>query len=158
MVGRASGVVVLVVAAAALAGAAAPRASAPSAPDPGPFVKRLVVEMVRDDYAHAWLTLHPAHKAVAPRWEYLYCELKSPIPGEIQSLEIVKVADEPFFVAGVGRVWGKSVTFRVVLRGLGPITHTSHVVAVNGSWRWILTPGRYRLYRNDGCGGNGLTV
>jgi len=158
MVGRASGFVVLAVVAAALAGAAAPRASAPSAPDPTPFVKRLVVQMVHDDYAHAWLTLHPAHKTVAARWEYLYCELKSPIPGEIQSLEIVRIVDEPFLVSGVGRVRGKSVTFRLVLRGLGPITHTSHVVAVHGSWRWILTPGRYRLYRSDGCGGNGLSA
>ena len=148
----------LLVVAAALAGAAAPRASAPSTPDAGAFVERLVVQMVRDDYAHAWLTLHPAHKAVAARWEYLYCELKSPIPGEIQSLDVVRVVDGPFFVSGVGRVQGKSVTFRVVLRGLGPITHTSHVVAVHGSWRWILTPDRYGLYRTDGCGGNGLSA
>jgi hypothetical protein len=158
MVRRASGVVVLVVAAAALAGAAAPRASAPSSPDPGPFVQRLVVQMVRDDYAHAWLTLHPAHKAVAARWEYLYCELKSPIPGDIQSLDIIRVVDRPFFVTGVGTVRGKAVTFRVVLRGIGPITHTSHVVPMHGSWRWILTPGRYRLYRADDCGGNGLSA
>ena len=148
----------LAVAAAALAGAAAPRASAPSAPDPAPFVKRLVAQMVRDDYAHAWLTLHPAHKAVAARWEYLYCELKSPIPGQIESLDVVRVVDEPFHVAGVGRVWGRSVTFRVVLRGLGPIVHTSHVVPVHGSWRWILTPERYELYRTNACGGNGLSV
>ena len=148
----------LLVAAAALAGATAPRASAPSAPDPAPFVKRLVVQMVHDDYAHAWLTLHPAHKAVAARWEYLYCELKSPIPGEIASLDIERVVDEPFFVPGVGRVWGKSVTFTVVLRGLGPITHTSHVVPMHGGWRWILTPARYRLYETNSCGGNGLSI
>src|SRR5215218_5966152 len=158
MVGRASGVVVLVVVAAALAGATAPRASEPSAPDAAAFVERLVVQMVRDDYAHAWLTLHPAHKAVAARWEYLFCELKSPIPGEIQSLDIVRIVNGPFFVPGVGNVQGKSVTFRVVLRGIGSITHTSHVVEVNGSWRWILTADRYRLYRTDGCGGNGLTA
>jgi hypothetical protein len=156
MFGRLTGVVALLAVAGALAGAAAPRASAPAAPDASAFVKRLVVQMVRDDYARAWLTLHPAHKAVAPRWEYLYCELKSPVPGEIQSLDVIRIVDVAFRVPGVGPVRGKSVTFRLVLRGLGTIEHTSHIVAVHGGWRWILTPERYQLYRADGCGGNGL--
>jgi hypothetical protein len=156
MIGRLAGVVALLAIAGALAGAAAPRASAPAAPDANAFVKRLVVQMVRDDYARAWLTLHPAHKAVAARWEYLYCELKSPIPGRIQSLDVVSVLDGSFPVAGIGAVRGKSVTFRLVLRGLGTIEHTSHIVSVHGGWRWILTPERFGLYRADGCGGNGL--
>jgi len=158
MVVRAAGVAALLVAAGALAGAAAPRASAPAAPDPGAFVKRLVVQMVRDDYARAWLTLYPAHKAVASRWEYLYCELKSPIPGSIESLDVVREVDEPVAVPGVGRVRGTSVTFRLVLRGLGTVEHTSHIVSVHGGWRWILTAERYQLYRSNGCGGNGLTA
>ena len=156
MVGRIAGVVALIAVATALAGAAAPRAAAPDSPDARAFVKRLVAQMVRDDYARAWLTLHPANKAVAPRWEYLYCELKSPIPGDIQSLDVTRVMDASFTVPGVGTVRGKSVTFRLVLRGLGTIRHTSHIVAVDGGWRWILTPERYQLYRTDSCGGNGL--
>jgi hypothetical protein len=156
MIGRLAGVVALLAVAGALAGAAAPRASAPAAPDAQAFVKRLVVQMVRDDYARAWLTLHPAHKAVAPRWEYLYCELKSPIPGQIQSLDVIRVVDGTFSVPGVGSLRGKLVTFRLVLRGLGTIEHTSHIVSVHGGWRWILTPERYQLYRANGCGGSGL--
>ena len=162
MVRRVFGITAVLVVAGALAVAAAPRASGPpsaaSPSDPGPFVKRLVVQMVHDDYARAWLTLYSAHKAVAPRWEYLYCELKSPIPGRIESLAIVRETSARFSVAGVGPVRGRAVTFRLVLRGLGEITHTSHVVAVQGGWRWILTPDRYRLYAADGCGGNGLSA
>ena len=159
MLRRATGVVALIVAAATLAGAAAaPQAAAPATPSPAPFVKKLVTQMVRDDYARAWLTLYPVHKRVAARWEYLYCELKTPIPGDIQSLDVVRVTNGRFFVAGAGRIQGKAVTFRLVLRGLGTIEHTSHVVRVHGGWRWILTPDRYRLYRTDGCGGNGLSA
>ena len=156
MLGRLAGVVALFAVAGALAGAAAPRAFAPAAPDASAFVERLVVQMVRDDYARAWLTLYPAHKVVAPRWEYLYCELKSPVPGRIQSLDVIRVVDGAFAVPGVGSVGGKSVTFRLVLRGLGTIEHTSHIVSVRGGWRWILTPERYQLYRSDACGGSGL--
>jgi hypothetical protein len=139
---------------AALGGMTAPRAAAPVRPDAGAFVERLVVQIVRDDYARAWLTLHPAHKAVAPRWQYVQCERRSPVPGAIASLRIVGSRNERVLVAGVGRVPGRAVTFRLVLRdpayGSVTVTHTAHVVAVNGRWRWILTPERYALYR-AGC-------
>jgi hypothetical protein len=107
------------VAAAAVSAVAAPRAGAPTRPDPGAFVERLVVQMVRDDYAHAWLALHPAHQAVAGRWEYAFCELRTPIPGHIASLRVVQVADAITSVPGVGRVPAKAVTFRLVLRARG---------------------------------------
>ena len=29
--------------------------------------------------------------------------------------------------------------------------HTFHLAAVHGRWAWLLSPSRYRLYR-DGCG------
>jgi hypothetical protein len=85
MKGRLGSAVAVAVLSAALSGAAAPRAAAPARPDPGAFVERLVVQIVRDDYARACLTLHPAHKAVARRWTYVDCELLSPIPGDIVS-------------------------------------------------------------------------
>lgn len=135
-------------------------AERPALGDPGGFVERLIVQIVRDDYARAWLTLHPAHKAVARRWTYVDCELLSPIPGDIVSLKIVGVTGKRVLVAGAGRLPAKAVTFELVLREPAldenvVVTHTSHVVEVRGSWRWILTPERYGLYRAGTCAGNG---
>lgn len=144
-------------AAVALAGRDGEPAQAAVLGDPGTFVKGLIVQVVRDDYARAWLTLHPAHKAVAPRWAYVDCELLSPVPGDIASLEIVRVADRHARVAGAGLLPAKAVTFRLVLHEPAldedvVVTHTSHVVAVRGHWRWVLTPERYELYRARACG------
>jgi hypothetical protein len=129
-----------------------PAAGAPAQSDPRALVKQLVVQMVRDDYARAWLTLHPAHKAVAGRWEYADCEIMTPIPGRITSLRVTGVTDRRVDLPGVGRVAGKAIAFRLVLNDL-VITHTANVVAVDGEWRWILTPERYELYRANGCAG-----
>lgn len=129
----------------------------PTRPDPAAFVERLVVQIVRDDYARAWLTLHPAHKAAAPRWTYVDCELMSPIPGRIDSLRILRIQDQLHFVPGLGRRQVTAVTFRLVLSGIGrvEITHTSNLVEVDGRWRWMLTPERFELYRAGACAGAG---
>ena len=140
------------------AGGGSEPARAASLGDPGAFVKRLIVQVVRDDYARAWLTLHPAHKTVAPRWAYVDCELQTPVPGDIVSVKIVHVAGTHTLIAGVGRVPMRAVTFRLVLRQPAldetvTVTHTSHVAVVGGHWRWILTPERYELYRTGACAG-----
>lgn len=127
-----------------------------AAGDPGAFVKRVISQIVRDDYARAWLTLHPAHKAIAPRWTYVVCELLSPVAGEIVSLEVVRVDDRRISVAGAGRLPAKGVTFRLVLKEPAldetvEVWHTSHLVAVRGRWRWILSPDRYEYYLSGGC-------
>jgi len=147
---------------AALTGAGAvtvavPAAQRPAPGDPGAFVKRVISQIVSDDYARAWLTLHPAHKAVAPRWTYVVCELLSPVEGDIVSLEVVRVADRHIRVAGAGRLPAKGVTFRLVLNQpeldeTVEVWHTSHLVRVRGRWRWILTPERYEYYLAGACG------
>jgi hypothetical protein len=154
---RRIGALLAAVAAAGAVTLAAPAAQQPAPGDPGVFVKRVISQIVGDDYARAWLTLHPAHKAVAPRWTYVVCELLSPVAGDIVSLEVVRVADRRVRVAGAGRLPAKGVTFRLVLneRALDEtieVWHTSHLVAVRGRWRWILTPERYEYYLAGGCG------
>lgn len=145
----------------ALAGHGAERAAARPLGDPGVFVKRLVVQMAKDDYAHAWQTLHPAHKRVASRWEYVDCELGTPIPGRLVSVDVLRVFDKPVLVPGLWRVVdSKAVTFRLTiretsLRRTARVTHTGHAVPVNGRWRWILPPDRFEVYRSNLCLGEG---
>lgn len=145
----------------AVAGHGSGRAAGRPLGDPGAFVKKLVVQIVRDDYAHAWQTLHPAHQRVASKWEYVDCELGSPIPGQLVSVKIVRVFDERVFVPGLSRVVeSKAVTFRLTIKApaLGATsraTHTGHAVPVDGRWRWILPPDRFEVYRSNLCLGAG---
>lgn len=132
--------------------------------DPGVFVKQLVVQMARDDYARAWETLHPAHKRVASRWEYVDCELGAPIPGRLVSVKVIRVFDSPILVPGLERVLeSKAVTFALTIKVPGVrqatrVTHTGHVLKVNGRWRWVLPPDRFELYQLNLCLGEGPTA
>jgi hypothetical protein len=134
--------------------------AAPRAPsgDPALFLRGVVAQLVRNDYASAWRTLHPEHQRVAPLEEYVACESLSPVPGQLESIRVLRVRTARLQVtADTPPVLSKAVTLRLTLLepSLGErvvLTHTVHAVAVDGRWSWVLPPQRYELYRSDGCG------
>ena len=125
--------------------------------DPVVFLKGVITQLVRNDYEHAYLTLHPAQQHVVSRQDYVRCENQTPIIGHLDSATVVRAFDDLVLVPGGDPhpVVSKVVTFRLRLtqQGLGTITlaHTVHAVAIGGRWTWILTPHRYGLYRAGGC-------
>jgi hypothetical protein len=125
--------------------------------DPVVFLKGVVAQIVHNDYADAWSTLHPAQQRVVSRRDYVRCELQTKIIGHLDSLTLVRAFDDFVLVAGGGvrPVKSRVATFRLRLSepGVGVITftHSVHAVAVGGHWKWILTPHRYELYRLGGC-------
>jgi hypothetical protein len=136
---------------------AAPASASPPQ-HPVPFLKGVVTALVANDYATAWLSLHPAHQAVAPEAEYVACEALSPIGGRLRSLVATKTQHKLVTVAGLEQpVPGVVVTFR--LRLVDPSTGASVTFALNtatvkvgGRWVWMLPRTRYQLYQNDACG------
>jgi hypothetical protein len=137
---------------------AADRERPAAASTPGDFMRRLVTAIAAERYGAVWPLLHPAHRRVARRPEYLACEASSPIPGHAVAVEILRIVREPVAVAGVpGRVPGATVTFRVSLRVAGVsepvrVTHTGHLVRLgDGGWRFVLPRHRHALYGRDGC-------
>ena len=125
--------------------------------DPVQFLRGVVAQIVGNDYADAWQTLHPAQQRVVSKRDYVRCELQTKIVGHLDSLTLVRAFDDFVLVAGGGvrPVKSKVATFRLRLSepGVGVITftHSVHAIAVGGHWRWILTPHRYELYRLGGC-------
>ena len=122
--------------------------------DPGAFMTNLYEEIAGNDYATAWLTLHPAQQRVATRNAYVSCESQSPIPGKLSSVTIVNVSDEDVEVAGQGTSPGKAVRVKLAISGLGDpivLTHTGHAVAVDDHWTWILPPERFAEYKAGRC-------
>jgi hypothetical protein len=144
---------------AAGAGAVAVGTAATAAPQPGAaaFIKTIVREIVRNDYTHAWLSLHPAQQRLVPQDDYVRCELQSPVTGRLVWIRTVRVVAARFAVGGLaGRVAGKAVTVRIKLiddsSGASVIvTHTAHAVPVAGRWRWILPANRIGLYTSGAC-------
>jgi hypothetical protein len=125
--------------------------------DPAGFLTTVVEQIAGNDYADAWLSLHPAQKLVAHRDAYIACESQSPIPGKLASVSVLGVADEQVRVAGEGTTAGKAVRLKLSIGGLGGapvvVTHTSHAVAVAGHWTWILPPERFAEYEAGRCPG-----
>ena len=134
-------------------------ATASAAPKRGAadFIKRIVRQLVSNDYEHAWLSLHPAQQRLVPQEDYVRCELQTPIAARLVWIKAVRVASQRFAVDGVaGRVAGKAVTLRIKLADDSSgaeaiVTHTAHAVPVGGRWRWILPAGRISLYSSTAC-------
>jgi hypothetical protein len=124
--------------------------------DPADFMSTLYGQIARNDYADAWLTLHPVQQRVASKTAYVTCESQSPIPGKLAALKILGVSDERVSVAGQpGTVAGKAVRVRLSIAQAGSdpvvLVHTGHAVAVGGHWTWILPAERFAEYRAGRC-------
>lgn len=126
-------------------------------PPAATFIKGVVRQIVQNDYAHAWLSLHPAQQQLVPQDEYVRCEEQSPVAGRLVWIKVVRVVDARFAVGGVkGRVAGKAVTLRLklvddVAGDSVVVTHTAHAVWVGGRWRWILPAARIGIYGSSTC-------
>jgi hypothetical protein len=132
-------------------------ASATPTGDPVSFLRGVVSGIAANEYERIWPTLHPAQQRVATRDLYVRCEKLSPIPGKLDSIRVVRAVDRRIAIAGVegGTVESKAVTFEVRLvnaqRSTSVVVTTTHAVAVDGHWRWILTPRRFAIYRSGTC-------
>jgi len=125
--------------------------------DPVVFLRGIVTRIADNDYDRIWPSLHPAQRRVATRTVYVNCEALTPIPGHLDWIRLVRSKDEQINVRGDrGIVPSKAVTFRLklsepVLDESVIVTQTVHAVAVDGRWRWILSPKRFGIYRSRSC-------
>jgi hypothetical protein len=126
--------------------------------DPATFVVGIVGHVVSDDYESVWPSLYSPHQKVAPRDEYVSCELRTPVGWRLRAAHVLRVVERIRRIPGENEP--KPVTLvklrlRISNAGLhaeGDFTHTFTAVADRDRWTWILTPARYRLYRDDACG------
>lgn len=123
----------------------------------GPFLLASIRDKVDGRWDAAWRSLYPFHRLAVSKIVFIRCELATPFSAPLQSMRIVHVRRSLVQVPGLARpVAGVAVTVHVELTWYGPrdpitITPTFHLVPVRGHWTWLLSPERYRLYRNEGC-------
>ena len=125
--------------------------------DPATFVKRVLASIVEDKYGRAWKTLHPAHQQVALFREYVVCENRTRLDGELRAADAVRVQETLIPMPGEPeRVPATAVTLRVTIYqpaidSAETFTQTFNAVASGSRWTWILTPARYESYSTDTC-------
>jgi hypothetical protein len=127
--------------------------SASGAPkdDPKKAALKVLDQIVHNRYTEAWDDLHPTDQAVAPRDEYVTCESRSPVVSIPRSVRAVGVKDESIGLGDGSFVPSKAVALRLGFAGGLVVTHTVHLVASHGSWKWILPSWRFRDYKADHC-------
>jgi hypothetical protein len=120
-------------------------------------MKEAVNQRVLGQNGRVWETLHPFHQKAASRAEYVDCESGDSFPGEVKNIEVVDQYDEPLRIPGqTTDTPSKAVTLRITYTVSGfdkpqVDTSTAHTVAVDGEWRWLLTPEDYRAYKANRC-------
>ena len=136
---------------------AAARVTAPRE-NPAVFATRIVQLIAENRYADAWTSLYPAHQQVAPRKVYVGCELRSPIPGHLASVHVLRIYDTPAALGGGRFAPSKAVVMRIEISAgealAAPpvvVNNTVHAVPVHGRWRWILPAWRLEEYRAGHC-------
>jgi hypothetical protein len=160
LVGSAAAFVLAVAASAVILTLALPASghAGPPRGDPATFVIRVVDLVVSDDYEDAWQSLYPAHQRVAPRDEYVTCELRTPVGWKLRSAKVLKVAERARLLPGETKPKQVTlVTLRLVignqaLHTVGGFTHTFTAVPDGARWTWVLTQARYGVYHDDSCG------
>lgn len=120
--------------------------------DPGAFAVNVVQLIVGNSYTRAWQDLNAKDKAVAPLDEYVSCERRSPVLAAPTSMKVVGVSDESVGLGDGTFVPSTAVKVRMVFPGAGNVlTHTVHLVAEHGHWKWMFPSWRFRDYKADRC-------
>ena len=119
--------------------------------DPGVFATQVVQQIVHNQYSHVWADMHPVDQKVAPFAEYISCENRSPVIALPRTVKVVRVNDESVGLGDGSFVDSKAVHVRLGFAGGFKVTHTVHVVASHGKWKWILPSWRFRDYKADRC-------
>jgi len=124
------------------AGAAGGR-SAVRAPveTPGAFIKRILKEEIHGQWAQQWRELHPGHRALITRAQYVACSrgMGTDFATGKEVFRVLGVRDEPIHVRGVPQRTSKVVTimFREPSKPSG-LTYHLHAVVSGDRWAWIL--------------------
>lgn len=119
--------------------------------DPAKFAVSVVDQIVHNRYSKVWDDLHPKDQAVAPFGEYVACETRNPVITAPRTVKVKSVNDESVGLGDGTFVKSKAVDVRLGFAGGFHVTHTVHVVASHGKWKYILPSWRFRDYKADTC-------
>lgn len=119
---------------------------------PGDVMKDLLRYQSLGQYGRAWESLHPAHQKIASRSVYDGCAREVGASSGEVDVKVVEVYDDPIDIPAIPEKTSKAVTYRIRLIGTDAAqTDTSHLVDVDGQWRWVLAPQDVPYYKRGEC-------
>ena len=124
--------------------------------DPGTFAVTLLRQLDRGQSGSAWDELHPLHQQAVARARYVRCERTDPISGDVTSIDVVGVKQEPALVPGRdGEETSTAVELRYRLKLPATAARSNdlvvHLFPVDGRWAWVIGSSDYAAYAAGRC-------
>jgi hypothetical protein len=117
----------------------------------GEFLQQVTAEHLRGEYSETWDELHPAHQELITQLQLVYCGEREPDLAEDTTVRVLSVRPVTIRLPRVPERDAQAV--RIELRDEQDIVdrYTSHVVQVDGEWRWVLSRPFLRALEKGNC-------
>jgi hypothetical protein len=106
-------------------------------------------------FGQAYSTLHPAYKATVSRSQFSDCAASTIPVGQLDSIEVLDVFDDPIRIPGKGEQQAKAVRVRITSNDGTSVTFVSHEVKTGARWSWVLNDAAIKAYEAGRCPGSG---
>ena len=104
-------------------------------------------------FGEAYDTLHPAFKKIVSRSRFTDCASSTIPVGQLDSIEVLDVFDDPIQIPGAGEQKAKAVRLRLTSTGGKTVTFVNHEVKVGNQWDWVLNDAAVTAYQASRCPG-----
>jgi len=119
---------------------------------PGRAQTRLLEDIFTGQLDAAYATLHPAYQHLVSRQRFVSCARATSL-GNLDSIKVLEVYDDPVDIPGSGRVPAKAVRVQLTSSSRKLRPFVNHEVKVGSSWRWVLNRKAVKAYRAGRCPG-----
>ena len=114
---------------------------------------RYLEDLYNGRFGPAYDTLHPAYKTVVTRSQFSDCAASTIPVGQLDSIEVLDVFDDPVQVPDAGEQKAKAVRVRITSDSGTAITFVNHEVNSADRWNWVLSDSAVSAYRAGRCPG-----
>jgi len=104
-------------------------------------------------FGQAYAELHPVHKQVVSRSLFTDCAASTIPVGELDTIEVLDVFDDPVQISSNGEQRAKAVRIRLTSADGKSVTFVSHELHVGDRWYWVLNDSAIRAYQAGRCPG-----
>ena len=114
---------------------------------------RYLEDLYNGRFGPAYDTLHPAYKTVVTRSQFSDCAASTIPVGQLDSIEVLDVFDDPVQIPGGDGRKAKAVRVRITSTSGQTVTFVSHEVKVGDRWNWVLNDKAITEYQAGRCPG-----
>ena len=111
-------------------------------------------DLYQGRFGPAYDTLHPAYKKIVSRSQFSDCAASTIPVGQLDSIEVLDVFDDPVQIPDAGEQKAKAVRVRITsTSGQTLEPFVSHEVEIAGRWTWVMNDDAVAAYQAGRCPG-----